>query len=136
MANPRWEHLLLDPVAKYLQRRGYCYQLPEIGFFEQKIDLYAYSEKARITLAVELKLRRWRDALRQALLYQLCADYAMIAIPASVIRSVEKDLLRIHGIGLIAVGDGKCQQVLAPEHSEVVRKRYRKAYIEMVKEAR
>ena len=133
MTVPRWEHMLLEPVVKYLRRRGYRYQFPEIGFFEQKIDLYAFSERQNVTLAVELKLRRWRYALRQTLLYQLCSDFVLIAMPATTTNAVDLELLRLHGVGLLAVNKDRCKQILAPEHSLVVRTRYRKAYIKIVK---
>ncbi len=133
MMLPRWEHMLLNPVANYLRRKGYRHQRPEVGFFEHRMDLYAYSDRGQVSLAVELKLRRWRCALRQALLYQLCSDRVLIAMPEAVIGCIDKDLLRSHGVGLLAVGARGCKQILVAAPSPVVRERYRSEYIKMVK---
>lgn len=134
MTHPRWEHLLLDPVACYLGRKGFRLQQPEVRFFDQRIDLYAFSEADNVTLAVELKLHRWRYALRQALLYQLCADYAYVALPAAKVTSVKADLFTGYGIGLVAVDlDMHCRQVIQAKHSTVMRQRYRLAYIRQLR---
>ncbi|GAG43766.1 unnamed protein product, partial [marine sediment metagenome] len=57
-------------------------------FYEYRIDLFAFSQKLDVTIAVELKLHRWRRALEQSLLYQLCADFVFIALPAPTIARV------------------------------------------------
>ena len=134
---PRLESALLSPVGVYLRRRGYRHQRAEMQFFERRIDLYAFCEKRDVTLSVELKLRKWRRALRQALLYQLCSDLVFIAVPKAAVRAIDLDLLRLDGVGLLAVREtGTCQEVLASDYSRVVRKRYREAYIELLRGVR
>ena len=79
---PSREILMLPAVRAHLARQ-YEHCTLELPFYEHRIDLYAYSVELDCTVAVELKLRKWRRALEQALLYQLCSDYVFIAVPAT-----------------------------------------------------
>lgn len=131
----RTESAMLDPVASYIRRKGYRRQRAELQFYEYRIDLYGFSRDRNETLAVELKLRNWRRAVEQALLYQLCADRVFIALPTRASSRVDPELLRLHGIGLIAVSDAsRCLQVIPALPSNVVRCHYRDTYIEMLLE--
>jgi len=137
MTHPRWERLLLSPVAAYFGRKGFRWQQPEMRFYDRRIDLYAFSRTDDIAVAVELKLHRWRYAMKQALLYQLCSDFVYIALPSVWIKSVRVDLLSEYGIGLVSV-DAKmhCRQVVPAKASSVVRPRYRREYIRLVQGGR
>ena len=59
-------------------------------------------------VAVELKLRAWRDALRQATAYQLAADRAYVAMPLGRVQEVwgRRQAFEREGIGLLAVDSG------------------------------
>ena len=50
-------------------------------------------------------MRNWKKALRQAVAYQLCADYALVAMPFGTAVHVHhfKDHFEREGIGLMAV---------------------------------
>ena len=127
------ETLLAKPVLKYLRGEGFVHLGTELPFYEYRIDVYGYSGGRDLSVAVELKLTKWRSAVRQALLYQLCADMALLAMPRRVTHRIDLDLLRSYGIGLIEVDDdGSCSLRLAPTTSGVVRAHYRHAYAEMV----
>lgn len=127
------EAQLLAPVGNYLRRKLYSRQITESPFFEYRIDLYAYSPVKQLTVAVELKLRNWKRAFEQALLYQLCADRAFIAVPQATARCVDLCGLAAHGVGLLAVGpSGRCEQWLAAGQPEIVREHYRDHYIGLI----
>lgn len=129
------ETSLFDPVASYTRRKGFRRQQAELQFYEYRIDLYGFSRGRDETLAVELKLRNWKRAVEQALLYQLCADRVFIALPTRASSRVDPELLRQHGIGLIAVSDSfRCLQIVPALPSTVVRGHYRDTYIEMLLE--
>ena len=133
----RREAALLAPVAEYVRRRGFVLQRPELPFYEYRIDLYGLSLKAKVTMAVELKLHRWRRALSQALIYQLCSDYVYIAMPSENLTAVDGSLLEGHGIGLISVTPiGRCATELMAKRSSEVRNYYRDAYITLLREER
>lgn len=99
-------------------------------FYEFRVDLYGFSRRNRRTIAVELKMHKWRRAFEQALLYQLCADLVYIAMPLTYIGRVDTELLRKYGIGLVAVRDGSgCRQVVEAEQSDVVQRIYKMGYV-------
>lgn len=133
MAQFRREELLLGPVARYLRRRTFRRQQPEVPFFEYRIDLFAFSHRHDLTLAIELKLSRWRRAFEQALLYQLGVDLTLIAVPRTVSSRVDTDLLREHGVGLIVVGSaGRCEEIVTATRSRLVRPHYRRQLLQLL----
>jgi hypothetical protein len=127
------ESMLLPAVQAYF-KHDYAQCATEVQFYEHRIDLYGYSEKTACSVAVELKLKNWRRALEQALVYQLCSDYVFIAVPASTARRVDLEELRIHGIGLLAVTGHKCTEELAAVSSSVLNSQYKAAYTALLQE--
>ena len=133
--SPRLEKSLLDPVSRFIRERGFNHQECELQFYEYRIDLYAYAFWRKKTLAIELKLRDWKRAFQQALIYQLCADLVYLAMPEETCRRIDQEAIRRQGVGVIAVLDsGKCMQLIAPRKQTVVRKHYRDDYVRMVME--
>ncbi len=127
------ENDLCLPVANYFRRRRYRLQKTEVPFYEYRIDVYCYSKSLNRTIAIELKLKRWTRAFKQALIYQLCSDWVYIAMPDSEVGKVDHALLKQYGLGLISVQPGgRCQEVLRAELSPVVRSHYRDNHIELL----
>lgn len=130
---PKRESLMMPAVRAYFKRHyKQCKQ--ELPFYEHRIDLYGYSPETDCAVAVELKLRKWRRAIEQALVYQLCSDYVFIAVPATTARLVDLDELRSYGIGLLAVSAGECVEKLPAVLSPVLNPNYKAAYRTIVKE--
>lgn len=126
---------LLEPVRGSLRRRGFRCQRPEVQFYEYSMDLYGFSVKSNLTIAVELKLHRWMRAFEQALIYQLCADFSYLALPIRNAQKVELSLLKQHGLGLIGVQSGpRCTIMLEAKKSKVVMPNYRDFYIQLMQE--
>lgn len=88
----------------------------EVPFGKKRIDLAGLSDDWRV-FAVELKVSDWRRAAWQASIYQLCANYAFIAIHADYLHRVDQAYLEKLGIGLISVSDSVAQLVMAAEES-------------------
>jgi hypothetical protein len=130
---PKRESLMLPAVRKYFKSQ-YEQHTMELPFYEHRIDLYGYSAQRDSTVAVELKLRNWRRALEQALVYQLCSDYVFIAVPATTAKRVDLEELRSHGIGLLAVSGRVCVEELPAVLSPVLNSNYKAAYTAIVKE--
>ena len=128
------ESELDGPVAEFLRMLTFQFQVAELPFFEYRIDRYGYSKSADMTVAVELKLTRWKRAAEQALIYQLCADLVYIAMPAANAKKVDAASLQEHGIGLIAVEPSLCTRIVASRRSKVVNRKYRDAYITVIGE--
>jgi len=133
-ADFRREQELAEPVARYLRNRAFGLQGSEVAFFEYRIDIYGYSRRQDLTIAVELKMTKWPRAVEQALLYQLCSDLVYIAMPRKQVERVDVETLNAHGLGLIAVERGRCEEVVPATRSHVVRKHYRETYLAMLQE--
>ena len=119
------EYMLVDPVTQYFDSLSYTRHECELQFYERRMDVYGFSSQLGLTIAVELKLVRWRQALRQALSYQLCADLVYLGMPQNSIRLVDIPQLSVSGIGLIGIGHDCCDQVLPAQRSSQVREHYR-----------
>ena len=128
------ESELLEPVPRFLHAQRYRSQAPEVPFYEHRVDLYGHDPDSGRTIAVELKLSRWRRAIEQALLYQLCADLTVIALPERAARKVDRAMIDEHGIGLWAVDPQGCEELAQPRRGSVVRPHYREALIEWIRD--
>ncbi len=125
------ESSLLNPVAQYIKRKGYRIQAQELPFYQRSVDIYAFSTTNNKTIAIELKLHKWKKAIEQALLYQLCADEAYIAMPKKFIGRVSLDMLAKYGIGLLSVSrTGRCRKIVEARQSSVLRMGYKNDHIE------
>jgi hypothetical protein len=125
------------PVRRFLNREGYDRIIRELPFFDRSIDMYgiAWNNGAK-TIAVELKLRKWQKALHQAALYQLCSDYAYVAMPKKVAQTlVERGDFKAAGIGILAVDTtSKSVEVVLPAVlSTQAKGHYIGAYKEMLR---
>lgn len=127
------ESRMLPAVCAYFKQQ-YDKHQTELQFYEHRIDLYGYSAERNSTVAVELKLRNWRRALEQALVYQLCSDYVFIAVPTSTAQRIDVEQLRNHGIGLLSVSDTECVEELPAVLSPVLNHNYKAAHIAVVNE--
>lgn len=125
------ESSLLDPIAGYIRRKGFRFQAQELPFYQRSVDIYGFSKISNKTIAIELKLHKWKKAVEQALLYQLCADKAYIAMPKKFISRVNLDLLTRYGIGLISVSEiGRCREMIEAKQSSVLRIGYKNNHID------
>lgn len=115
-----------------MRKRGYSQIGDEVSFYDLRVDLYGYSPANDKTVAIELKLARWRRAFVQAIQYTLCADVSYIALPASVIPRVDTALLAAHGLGLLSVLRYSCEEILAPNSKGFVRDDYRDQMIDQL----
>lgn len=128
------ESSLLDPIAGYIRRKGFRFQTQELPFYQRSVDIYGFSKITNKTIAIELKLHKWMKAIEQALLYQLCADEAYIAMPKKFIGRVDLDLLTKYGVGLISVSEtGRCQKMVEAKQSSVLRIGYKNNHIDYLR---
>ena len=114
---PLRERDLLGPVASHFQDLGYE-AFAEVEIAGRWADFVAVSDEELI--AVELKLRAWREAIRQAMAYQLGADRAFVAMPLVEAHQAYRGRFAFEreGIGLLAVDDAeRVRTVLNPAPS-------------------
>ncbi len=70
-------------------------------------------------------------AIEQAILYQLCAYEAYIAMPKKFVGRVNLDLLTKYGVGLISVSEtGRCRKIVDAKQSSVLRIGYKNNHID------
>lgn len=98
---PPLERDLAGPVAIHLESLGYRV-FAEVDIAGRWADLVGIGPDV---VAVELKLRAWREALRQATAYQLAADRAYVALPLDSAHAAHRGrhAFEREGIGLLAV---------------------------------
>lgn len=128
------ERDLVRFVERYLHNRSFRRLSQEVPFFEYRMDMYAFSRSQNLTVAIELKLKKWPRAVKQALLYQLCSDLVYIALPSTGVASVNLSLLSKYGVGLLSVTPNGCRQILASQRSPVLRPYYRNKYLALLSE--
>ena len=137
MMHYRKEVELTEPVARYFHRKGYRWQATELQFYDYCIDIYGFSRVTNLTVSVELKIKNWRRAFEQSLVYQLCSDFVFIALPKETVHRVDQSILEAEGIGLISVGtNNRCQMIVEPRPSYVMSDSYRRQNIDFLRHKR
>ncbi len=109
---PLRERDLAPPVAAHLRGLGYEVSA-EVEIAGRWADLVAAGPEE--VVAVELKLRDWRGAVRQAIAYQLAADRSYVALPLWRAQDAyrSRHAFEKEGIGLMAVDpEGRVRTVL------------------------
>jgi hypothetical protein len=123
------EKILGRCVSKYLKSEGYLFQKEQVKFYDRAVDLLCSKSGLRKLVAVEYKLVKWRKALKQALIYQLCADYAYVALSKINYKSIDYGLFKENGVGLFFVSPVTgVELVLKPRQSKNLRVDYRKRF--------
>jgi hypothetical protein len=123
------ERELYQPVLRYLQGIGCHRVVSELRFFDRGIDVYGVKPaRPRRTYAVELKLTNWQRAIQQAAVYQLCADFSYVALPARSVLNLDLELFKSSGVGVLLVRpDGSVGCVLDAKKTPETRRHYVKA---------
>lgn len=100
---PLGERALVPAITAHFTAMGYDV-VPEVELGGRRADLVAFDDRELI--AVELKVREWRQAIRQTMAYQLAADRAFVALPLQHAHGAHRarHVFDREGIGLLAVG--------------------------------
>lgn len=111
---------LISPLVKtYLDKGFKAYA--EIPLSSRWIDIFMINENTNETIAVELKLTKWKKAYKQAKIYQIVADYVYVGMPEEYIHRAinNKELFEEIGIGLLSI-NGKASTALGAKKSNIV----------------
>lgn len=89
----------------------------EVPVLARRADLVGTREDHLV--AVELKMRDWREALHQAVAYQLAVDWAWVAMPLAAASTAYRHRWRFEAerVGLLAVDDRGRVRVPIPARS-------------------
>lgn len=112
MAVPKLERELAAPVGAYLAARGYE-TFFEVHFNGRIADVIALHGEE--VVAVELKLRDHRTALRQAIAYQVGCHRSFVGVPLqTALAALRRDrhAFETSGTGLLAVEEGAVRELL------------------------
>ncbi len=91
--------------------------LREVPFLNRMIDLVGYDPTSDQITMVEVKVKNWQVALKQARSCLLGADNVYIALPDEFVHRVDAEALQGDGIGLLSIGkDIVC--IIHPRQSE------------------
>lgn len=85
-----------------LEEEGYC------------IVKKLYYPVFKSIISVEVKLKKWRDGLYQAMRYKCFSHKSYLAVPGEYIRNVDTNLFIENNIGLISVLDNKVKIIIEP----------------------
>lgn len=98
------ESELAEPIATWLEAAGFRVRM-EVPILGRRADLLGLNESS--VTAVEMKMRDWAEAIRQAMAYQLAADRSWVAMPlATAFRAYrERWRFEAENVGLLAVDD-------------------------------
>lgn len=114
------ERDLAPPVVRHLQRQGYR-TLEEVHFNGRIADIIALKDDE--VVAVELKLRNYREAHRQAVAYQVGCHRSFVGLPlraALLALRKHKHEFERSGAGLLAIEteSGDVRELLPARHHE------------------
>jgi hypothetical protein len=79
-----------------------------VPYFGKRVDLVLSDSPVGELYAIEIKLRDWQGALKQAAINQLFAHYSFAALPEARVlslRAEQWDAFRRYHVGLISVGE-------------------------------
>lgn len=96
----------------------YNYIIPDKS--RREIDMICLEKRAYSEIiAVEVKVKDWKGALRQSFKRLFYVDRCYIALSANYVKYVNLDKINRHGIGLIAV-DGYAEIMIEPRKSDKI----------------
>src|SRR2546425_1003705 len=95
---------LLEPVTTWLHAAGFDV-FDEVPILRHRADVVGLRGDG--VTAIEMKLSKWDQALRQAIAYQLAADWAWVAMPLSTASRAYHQRWRFEAerVGLLAIDE-------------------------------
>lgn len=111
---------LISPLVKTYIDKGYR-AYAEVKLSSRWIDVFLINDETEETIAVELKLSKWKKAYQQAKVYQMVADYVYVGMPEEFVhRAVEnKKYFEELGIGILSI-NGKANTAIEARKSNLV----------------
>lgn len=93
---------LFPAVEQHFKREGYNVER-EVPMRNKVIDIVCQSNKEII--AIEVKVRNWKKALKQAVIYQLCANKTYVALCHKFSNCIKTSFFIRYGVGFIEVDE-------------------------------
>ena len=99
----------------------------EVPYETKRVDLVFSSLQFRYLWAAELKLCKWRVALKQAALNQVFANLSYVALPNYIVQRLSESELAIfhrYAVGLLSVSHSEASVVLESRPTEFLRREF------------
>jgi len=77
----------------------------QVPLITRRIDLLCVSRESKDIVAIEVKVKNWKKAFQQAVIYRLCADEVYVALWHKYAHRANLDLFESCGIGLLKVNN-------------------------------
>ena len=100
----RLESELARPITAWLEEAGFRVRM-EVPILGRRADLLGLRPGS--VMAIEAKMSRWAQALRQAMAYQLGADQSWVAMPLAAASRAYRQRwhFEAENVGLLAIDD-------------------------------
>jgi len=132
------EESLYDIIERYLKEKGYMVLRDfRVGRWSPKrVDLIGVRQDSsgKELISVEVKLRRFRQIIEQAVYRLFFSDFVYIAFPRSYARHVAQvhyNILEKYGLGLLSV-DRSVEILISPVRSKILNRDYKNYIIRLV----
>lgn len=108
------EEEMKDVVIDYFGNQGFVW-FEEVPISQKRIDLYFIHSNYPKTIAVELKIRKWRQALRQAYQNLFYAQKSYVALWHKFLN--KKVILEIssYGLGILNIKSDSVELIAKPD---------------------
>ncbi len=115
-----------DLYAPVLDLFGENYSVAcDVQLGPKRIDIVLTSKEMNKIIAIEVKISKWKQAIRQALNYQLAADESYVAILKKHTNAINMETFKQLGIGLITIdSDGQASVKIPAKLSSRKQKNY------------
>lgn len=84
----------------------------------RRIDIVGVKDSQLI--AIEVKVKNWKRAFQQAMIYRICADKVWVAIWHRYVDNVDQELYDKHGIGIMSIHEKGLEIIRKPKPVEIV----------------
>ncbi len=133
------ERQLLKPVCRLFPKLVPVTEFPFKGKLIDVLFIKRKTGKGNL-IAIELKIKKWKKAMRQAAVYQLFAHKVYIALPNDRLNDRVLETVTNQGIGVISIDLEKkllkAKIVRRPKPTNFLNKKYTEEVLDLIKKSK
>ena len=114
------EKRMQNYLEKYYSDYKHKHQVP---FFKKRVDFVYLDYKNRI-IAIELKIKDWKNGINQIDSNQLFAHFSYLGVWHENIKKVPLDIFRDYGFGILSVKSNKIETIMEAKESKIRVKKF------------
>ncbi|MDD1775728.1 MAG: hypothetical protein LUP94_00060 [Candidatus Methanomethylicus sp.] len=130
------ERVLYPLVAEFLSNRGFKASTEVFYHGRRSYEIDVVGIKGHQVLAVEVKLKCFSKAFRQAMKRLRHSDYVYMGFPmpyASFAAQEYHRAINKFGLGIIGIGEDKSYEIVQPKHSKQLNSALKERFIRDLK---